>query len=77
MIRLTNLLFNEIKLIAQYRNISGYEYKYKENLIKAISKPNLKLGINKKKLKEIGKDFYELRHKFSKEEVDKYRKSFL
>ena len=77
MIRLTNLLFNEIKLIAQYRNISDYENKYKENLIKAISKPNLKLGINNKKLKEIRKDFYELRHKFSKEEVDKYRKSFL
>ena len=76
MIRLPNLLFNELKLIARYRNISDYEKKSKEDLIKAISKPKLKLGSNKKKLKEIRKDFHELRHKFSKEEVDKYRKVF-
>ena len=30
----------------------------------------------KKKLEEIRKDFYELRHKFSKREADKYRKAF-
>ena len=76
MIRLTNLSLNELKLIAQYRNISDYENKSKKDLIKAISKPKLKLGINKKKLEEIRKDFYNLRHKFSKEEVDKYRKVF-
>ena len=71
-----NLSLNELKLIAQYRNISDYENKSKKDLIKAISKPKLKLGINKKKLEEIRKDFYNLRHKFSKEEVDKYRKVF-
>ena len=76
MIRLTNLSLNELKLIAQYRNISDYENKSKKDLIKAISKPKLKLGINKKKLEEIRKDFYNLRHKFSEEEVDKYRKVF-
>ena len=67
---------NELKLIAQYRNISDYENKSKEDLIKALSKPKPKLGIKKNKLKEIEKDFYNLRHKFSEKEVDKYRKVF-
>ena len=73
--RLTNLSLNDLKLIAQYRNISDYGNKSKKDLLKAISKPKLKLGINKK-LEEIRKDFYNLRYKFSKEEVDKYRKVF-
>ena len=49
------LSLNELKLIAQYRNISDYENKSKEDLIKALSepKPKPKIGINKKKLKEI------------------------
>ena len=73
-----DLSLNELKLIAHYRNISDYENKSKENLIKAFSepKPKPKIGINKKKLKEIRKDFYKLRHKFSKKEADKYRKVF-
>ena len=75
MMRLTNLSLNDLKLIAQYRNISDYGNKSKKDLLKAISKPKLKLGINKK-LEEIRKDFYNLRYKFSKEEVDKYRKDF-
>ena len=48
----------------------------KRNLIKILSKPKPKISIPKKKLKEIKTDFSELRHKFSKEEIDKYRKSF-
>ena len=68
-----NLALNELKLIAQYRNISDYKNKSKEDLIKALSKP--KLGINKK-LEEIRKGVYKLRHKFSKKEADKYRKVF-
>ena len=71
-----NLSFNEVKLIAQYRNISDYGSKSKEDFIKALREKKPKLGINKKKLKESKKDFYNLRHKFSKEEVDKYRKVF-
>ena len=65
-IRIINLSFNELKLIAQYRNISDYENKSKEDLIKALSKPKPKLGINKNMLKEIKKDFYNLRHSFLK-----------
>ena len=64
-----NLSFNEWKVIAQYRNISDYENKSKEDLIKALREKKPKLGINKNKLKEIKKDFYNLRHKFSKEVV--------
>ena len=71
-----NLSLNELKLIAQYGNISDYENKSKQDLIKALSKPKSKpkIGINKKKLEEIRKDFYKLKHKFS--EVDNYRNVF-
>ena len=34
-----NLSFFELRLIAEARNISGYENKSKEDLIKALSKP--------------------------------------
>ena len=34
-----NLSFDELRLIAQVRNISGYENKSKEELIKALSEP--------------------------------------
>ena len=77
-----NLSLDELRLIAQSRNISDYENKWKEDLIKALSEPkpntisNIKIKVNKKKLEEIRKDFKELRHKFSKKEIDKYRKAF-
>ena len=38
-------------------------------------KPELKIIINKK-LEEIRRNFNELRHKFSKKEIDQYRKVF-
>ena len=34
-----NLSFDELRLIAQVRNISSYENKSKEDLIKALSEP--------------------------------------
>ena len=34
-----NLSFDELRLIAQRRNISDYENKSKEDLIKALSEP--------------------------------------
>ena len=105
-----NLSFDELRLIAQIRNISDYENKSKEDLIKALSepkpeipkpeiprlktpklissklkiskskipkpKPRPEIRVNKKKLKKLRKDFDELRHKFSKKEIDKYRKAF-
>ena len=78
-----NLSLKKLKLIAKSRNISNYENKSEKDLIKALSKTKpkpktkIKIRINKKKLEEIRKDFYyKLRHKFSKKEADKYRKTF-
>ena len=100
-----NLSFDELRLIAQIRNISDYENKSKEDLIKALSetkqetlkseklKPEIlkseklqpetpkpeklkpetlkpEIRVNKKKLKKLRKYFDELRHKFSKKEID-------
>ena len=71
-----NLLLDELKLIAESRNIRYHEHKSKKDLIKALSEPKPKIRINKKKSEEIRKDLYKLRHKFSKKEIDKYRKTF-
>ena len=35
-----NLSFDELRLIAQARNINDYEKKFKEDLIKALSEKN-------------------------------------
>ena len=75
-INMINLSLDELRLIAPNRNIRDYENKSEEDLIKALSEPKPKIRINKKKLEEIRKDFNELRHKFSKKEIDKYRKTF-
>ena len=81
--------FDELRLIAKRRSLSDYENKSEEDLIKALSeakpetpkpetsKPKLEIRLNKKKLKKRRKDFDELRHKFSKKEIDRYRKSFM
>ena len=71
-----NLSLDELKLVARNINIQGYENKSQDDLIKIISEPKPKISISKKKLKEIEEDFRELRCKFSKEEIDKFRKSF-
>ena len=71
-----NLLLVEQKLVAKNRNIKDYENKSEKYLTKLLSEPKPKIVINKKKLEEIKKDFSELRHKFSKKEIDHYRKSF-
>ena len=75
-IRTINLSLDELRLIAKNRNVSDYENKSEKDLIKALSEPKPKIRINKKKLEEIKKDFEKLRHKFSKKEIDKYRKAF-
>ena len=45
-----------------------------EKLKAEKTKPEIR--VNKKKLKKLRKDFDELRHKFSKKEIDRYRKAF-
>ena len=71
-----NLSLDELKLVGKNRNITDYENKSEKDLIKVLSEPKTKIRIDKKKLEEIRKDFNELRHKFSKKEIDKYRKAF-
>ena len=71
-----NSLLNELRLIAEHRNISNYENKSEKDLIKALRGSRSRLGIRKNKLEEIKKDFYNSRLKFSKKDADKYRKLF-
>ena len=61
-----NLSLNELKLIVKNRNISDYENKAEKELVKALNKPKpkAKIRIDKKRLDEIRKDFFELRKIF-------------
>ena len=70
-IKMINLSLDELKLVAKNRNIKDYENKSKKDLIKVLSELKPKRKIDKKKLEEIRKIFYELSHKFSKKEIDK------
>ena len=65
-----------MRLIAEYKDISDYEDKSAKDLIKAFRGSRPRLGIKKNKLKEIKKDFYNLRHNFYKKDADKCRKLF-
>ena len=89
-IRMINLSFDELRIIAHIRNMSDYENKSKEDLIKAFRetapkpepkpqtpKPVPEIRVNKKKLKELRKDFDKLRHKFLKNEQIGTEKLFI
>ena len=60
-INMINLSLDELRLIAQHRDIRDYENKSKKDLIKALSrskpKPKLRIRINRKTLEEIRKYF--------------------
>ena len=71
-----NLSINELRLIAEHRNIGDYENISAKGLIKVLRGSRPRLEIKKNKLKEIKEDFYNLRHKFCKIDADKYRKLF-
>ena len=60
-----NLSLDELRLITQNRKISHYENRSEKDLVKALSKPKIKIRINEKELEEVKKGFNELRHKFS------------
>ena len=76
MVKYRNGKPKKLKLIPEHRNISDYENKSVKDLIKALRGSRPRLGIKKDKLKEVKEDFYNLRHKFSKKDGDKYRKLF-
>ena len=59
-----NFSLNELKLIAEHRNISDYENKSAKDLIKALRGSRPRLRIKKNKLKETEEDFHNLRHAF-------------
>ena len=70
-----NLSLNELKLIAKSRNIKDYKNKSENDLIKILSEPKPKINLSKKKIKEVKKDFRELRYGFSKSKINKFRRS--
>ena len=59
-----NLYLKKLKLIAKSRDIKDYKEKSEEDLIKILSEPKTKINLSKNKIKEIEKDFSELRHRF-------------
>ena len=71
-----NLSFDELKLIAQVRNISDYESKSKEDLIKALSEP--KSGPTKPEISkpEIPKPKPRPEIRVNKKKLKKYRQDF-
>ena len=71
-----NLSLNELKLIAKSRSVKDYKNKSEEDLIKILSEPKPNTSFSKEKVKEIKKDFSELRHRFSKSNVNEFRRSF-
>ena len=55
-----NLSLNQLKLIAQSRNIIDYKNKSENDLFKILSEPKPKINLSKKKIIEVKKDFSEL-----------------
>ena len=77
-----NLSFNELRLIAQARNINDYENKYKEDLIKALSEikqetPKLeKLKQETRKLEKLKPETLKSEIRVNKKKLKKLRKDF-
>ena len=70
-----NLSLNELRLIAEQKYKRLWKQICKRFDKSRGSRPRLR--VEKSKLKEIKEDFYNLRHKFSKKDADKYRKLFM
>ena len=68
--RMINLSLNELKLIAKGRNIKDYKNKSENDLVKILSEPKPKINLSIKKIKEIKKDFSELRYGISKWKIN-------
>ena len=70
-----NLSLNEWKLIAKSRSVKDYKNESEKDLIRRISQPKPKVNASKNKIKEIKKDFREVRYGFSKSKVNEFRRS--
>ena len=72
-----NLSFDELRLIAQIRNISDYENKSKEDLIKALSEPEPKPETKPKQTpKPKPEPEPKIEVKVNKKRLEKIRKDF-
>ena len=69
------LSLDELKVIAKKIGIKDYENKSEDDLIKIFSKPNTKLKLSKKRIKDIRKDFNKSRHMFSGSKLKQIRKN--
>ena len=75
--RMINLSFDELRLIAQIRNISDYENKSKEDLIKALSEPEPKPETKPKQTpKPKPEPEPKIEVKVNKKRLEKIRKDF-
>ena len=70
-IRMINLSLNELKPIAQIRNISDYENKSKEDLIKALREPKPETLKPETKPKQTLKPETKLKVKFNRKILKK------
>ena len=73
-IRMINLSLNELKLVAESRDIKDYENKFENELIKILSELKLKIKFCKQRMKEINEKFNELRDRFSKPKIKEIRR---
>ena len=69
-----NLSLNELKLIAKSRCIKDYKEKSEEDLIKILNEPKQKINLSKKEIKEIKKNFNELKYGISKSKINEFRR---
>ena len=60
----------------KHQNLKHQNLKHQKLKHQNQKKTKLEIRVNKKKFKKLRKDFDELRHKFSKKEIDRYRKAF-
>ena len=67
-----NSSLNELKVIANSRTIKAYKEKSENDLIKILHERKPKINFSKKKIKEIKKDFSELRYGFSKSKINEF-----
>ena len=74
-IRMINLSFDELRLIAQIRNISDYEYKSKEDLIKALSEPETKPKPETKPVKKPKPETNKKNNTSNKSQLEKIKKT--
>ena len=75
-----NLSLNELKLVAESRDIKVYKSMSKERLLSALSKSKLvesKNSFDDKRLKKIREDFDKLRDRFLKPKIKEIRKIFM